>query len=158
MYDNNFQVEGTIKDRFEMVQVSDKFRKREFILSVNRAEDSKVELIKFQCLNAKVDLVDEIRIGNRVIVEFRLSGRKWEKDGEKEVYFTNLDCTGVEVIDPTNLEEPDPNQGVIYSDQLNPAQHLPPKDDILKSDDEYSDLPFIITILISVSFLIQYLI
>ena len=143
MYDNNFRIEGTIKNRFETIQVTDKFSKREFVLSVSRPEDNKVELIKFQCLNVGTKLLDEIRVGNRVIVEFKVSGRKWDKGGE-EVYFTNLDCLSIDILDPTNLEEhtTDTKQDVLYTDQIDVSEHIVPKEDKLEPPDKYSDLPF----------------
>ena len=108
MYENNFRLEGMIHERFDAVQVTETFRKREFILQVTRPGDSNnIDFIKFQCLQNRISLLDEIRVGNRVIVAFMVTGREWS-NAEGKRYFTNLDCTDIDVLDPTSTEKDTP--------------------------------------------------
>jgi len=160
MYDNNFQVEGTIKDRYDAIQVTDRFQKREFILSVSQPSGSNVDLIKFQCLNNDVNLLDNVRIGYRVIVRFKISGRKWDKSEDEPVYFVNLDCTSIDVLDAVNLEEHTPDPGVVYQKDADVSGLIPgsDKEDFLTHDDKYDDLPFSLFIPLFFAFLTNFLI
>ena len=158
MYDNNFRLEGTILERFNTIQVTDTFRKREFVLKVTGAGDSRDETIKFQCVQSNISLLDEVRVGNRVVVSFRVTGREWSKDSEKS-YFNNLDCLDIDVIDGENLEDhtPDSLHTKNMIDEIIPAAGFsqaksssgedwlsgsnPGKDNI-RIDHEFDDLPF----------------
>jgi hypothetical protein len=152
MYENNFRIEGTIHDRFDALQVTETFRKREFILSVLRPGDSMVvDKLKFQCVQSNIILLDNVRVGNRVIVSFRLTGREWNSDEGKR-YFTNLDCVDIDILDATNLEEHTPDSmlakdiksEIIPADGFTAAEEPKTDEEWLdkKIDDEFSDLPF----------------
>lgn len=73
-------------------QVSDRFKKREFVLETNEDINGNVytNYAKFQAVQNKCDIVDKYKIGDMVTVSFNVKGNKWEKDG-KTNYITNLD-------------------------------------------------------------------
>jgi len=105
MYDNNFRLEGIVHERFDSQQVTETFRKREFILEVMRSGNSNItDMVKFQCVQQNITLLDEVRIGNRVLVNFQVTGREWNS-AEGKRYFTNLDCIDIDILDATNTEE-----------------------------------------------------
>jgi hypothetical protein len=81
---------GTIKEIFDTVQVSDKFKKREFVITDNNAQYP--QLIKFELAQDKCSLIDGNQKGNEVEVYFNLRGREWaNKDGVVN-YFNQLQC------------------------------------------------------------------
>ena len=146
MYENSFRLEGTEHLRFDAVQVTENFRKREFVLSVMRlGQDSTVDLVRFQCILNNITLLDDVREGNRVIVSFRVTGKEYNKDGKK-IFFTNLDCTDIDIIDNESTEE-HTSGDILAKDvesEIIPASGFADTKDTTydKVDDEFDDLPF----------------
>ena len=93
----SFEIEGKLIEKFDVVVVSDKFQKREFVIETS--DDSSgtnyTEEIKFQLVQAKCDDIDPMEKGQTIKVHFNIKGRRWEKDG-KTSFFTNLDAWRVE--------------------------------------------------------------
>jgi len=85
---NQFAVTGRLNEVFAEQQVSEKFRKREFILEL---EGQYPEHIKFHLVQDKCSLIDQVQVGSIIKVEFNLRGRAFTKDNVKS-YFTNLEA------------------------------------------------------------------
>jgi hypothetical protein len=70
--------------------ISDKFRKREFI--VTDGADQYPQYIPFTFVNDKCDLLNSIAEGQEVEVSFSLKGREWTnpKDGQVK-YFSTIE-------------------------------------------------------------------
>jgi len=124
-----FEVTGKIVDILPLNQVSDKFRKREFVIEKKEAGGSAVfvDYIKFQLVQDKCDLINESFLNEEVRIWFNLKGNKWERDG-KINYFTNLDVWKIE----KNLAE----AGDQYIPGAGTFEDIPP------DNEELSDLPF----------------
>lgn len=82
---------GTIKLVFDTAQVSDRFKKREFVITETGSPYPQ-EVI-FQLSQEKVDLINDYKIGEEVEVNFNLRGRAWTnpKDGVTR-YFNSLEA------------------------------------------------------------------
>ena len=124
-----FEITGKVIDIFPVNQVSDKFKKREFVIEKKETGGAAVfvDYIKFQLIQDKCDLINESYLNEEVKIWFNLKGNKWERDG-KINYFTNLDAWKVEKTSASERE-----------------QNLPPRntiEDIPSENDELSDLPF----------------
>jgi hypothetical protein len=124
-----FEVTGKIIDILPVNQVSDKFRKREFVIEKKESGGSAVfvDYIKFQLVQDKCDLINESFLNEEVKISFNLKGNRWERDGRVN-YFTNLDAWKIEKVASQGSEK---NSG---PDKV--LEDLPP--DI----EELSDLPF----------------
>jgi hypothetical protein len=124
-----FEIVGKVIDVFPVVQVSDKFRKREFVIEKKEAGGAAVfvDYIKFQLVQDKCDLINESFIQEEVKIWFNLKGNKWERDG-KINYFTNLDAWKIEKTSSTGREQINPAPGTL--------EDIPPE------NEEMSDLPF----------------
>jgi hypothetical protein len=124
-----FEITGKIIEVLPVNQVSDKFRKREFVIEKKDTGGSAVfiDYIKFQLVQDKCDLINESFLNEEVRIWFNLKGNKWERDG-KINYFTNLDAWKVEKVTESGR-----NQSV---QQQSPLEDAPPE------IDELSDLPF----------------
>lgn len=85
----NFELTGKIIEIYKEQQVSERFKKREFVIDVPSGNFS--EQIKFQLTQDKTDLVDSYKLGEEVKVHFNIKGNKW-KDG----YFVNLQAWRLE--------------------------------------------------------------
>lgn len=80
---------GVIKQIGETVKVSEKFRKREFVVSSEGEQYQ--QHISFQANQDRVDTLDNVQVGDKVKVTFGLNGREWKKPETDEVkYFNTL--------------------------------------------------------------------
>ena len=125
----SFEIEGKLIEKFDVQQVSDSFKKREFVIETAEEGGGRVftEQIKFQLIQDKCDLIDDISMNSRIKVHFNIKGRKWEKAG-KVNYFTNLDAWRVENVgDQSSSTPPEPPVTSFSAADL---------------DDEEDDLPF----------------
>lgn len=124
-----FEITGKIIDVLPVNQVSDKFKKREFVIEKKETGGSAVfiDYIKFQLVQDKCDLINESFLNEEVKIWFNLKGNRWEREG-KVNYFTNLDAWRIEKTSGMAREQSAPPQ--------NPLEDLPPE------NDELSDLPF----------------
>jgi hypothetical protein len=124
-----FEIIGKIIDILPVNQVSDKFRKREFVVEKKESGGAAVfvDYIKFQLIQDKCDLINESFLNEEVKIWFNLKGNKWERDG-KINYFTNLDAWKIEKISSSGGDQ-----------NVTPHTTL---EDIPPDNDELSDLPF----------------
>ena len=124
-----FEITGKVIEIYPTVQVSDKFRKREFVIEKKEAGGAAVfvDYLKFQLVQDKCDLINESFLHEEIRIFFNLKGNKWERDG-KINYFTNLDAWKIEKTSATGHEQNyTPN---------NTLEDIPPE------NDELNDLPF----------------
>lgn len=91
-----FKISGVVHSVGMTVQISDKFKKREFVVEIDR--DGKYpQLVQFQLAQDKCGLIDGARRGSDVTVHFNLRGRQWTdpKSGEVKT-FNTLDAWKIE--------------------------------------------------------------
>jgi hypothetical protein len=124
-----FEIVGRIIDIQPVNQVSDKFRKREFVIEKKESGGSAVfvDYIKFQLIQDKCDLINESFLNEDVKIWFNLKGNRWERDG-KVNYFTNLDAWKIEKMTAQGRDQNVPSNQAL--------EDLPP------DNEELSDLPF----------------
>ena len=124
-----FEISGKVIDIFPVNQVSDKFRKREFVIEKKDTGGAAVfiDYIKFQLVQDKCDLINESFLNEEIKIWFNLKGNKWERDG-KINYFTNLDAWKIEKISSPGRDQSIPAHTAL--------EDIPPE------NEELSDLPF----------------
>ena len=124
-----FEITGKIIDILPVNQVSDKFRKREFVIERKETGGTAlfIDYIKFQLVQDKCDLINESFMNEEVKVTFNIKGNKWERDGRVN-YFTNLDAWKIERIASQIRVQGESNQ--------------PAPEDLPPEIDDLSDLPF----------------
>jgi hypothetical protein len=124
-----FEISGKVIDISPVNQVSDKFKKREFVIEKKEAGGAAVfiDYIKFQLVQDKCDLINESFLNEEIKIWFNLKGNRWERDG-KVNYFTNLDAWKIEKISSQGRDQ-------------NLQSHTT-LEDIPPENDELSDLPF----------------
>jgi hypothetical protein len=95
----SFEIEGKLIEKFETVQISDSFQKREFVLETEENNGGNIynQNIKFQLIQKGCGEIDSSNVGDVVKVHFNLQGRKWEKDG-KTSYFNSLNAWRIEKL------------------------------------------------------------
>lgn len=80
---------GKLKVKGETIQVSEKFRKRSFVL--DDGADSYPQTPEFQLTQDRVELLNDINIGDEVDVTFLIKGREWKNPQGEVKYFNSLD-------------------------------------------------------------------
>ena len=138
-----YDVTGRLHEIFDEQQVSEKFRKREFVLEVQDGQYP--EHIKFQMVQDKTSLIDPFKMGDEVKVTFNLRGRGFNKNGQM-LYFTNLEAWKIEAASGGNggggfgggQQQAAPRPA---AQNQNPTLRAQPSAAPIASDDD-NDLPF----------------
>jgi hypothetical protein len=93
----SYKLTGTIKAISPKVQVSEKFAKREVVVT----DDSSMypQDILIQMTNDKCDLLNTFEIGQRVEVSFNLRGREWVSPQGETKYFNTIEGWRIEKAD-----------------------------------------------------------
>jgi len=82
-------IKGKIHEIGATQQVTDTVKKRELIIEYIE-NPQYPEYIKFEAIQAKCDLLDQLRVGDDVEVFFNLKGRPWTDKNGKKSYFNSL--------------------------------------------------------------------
>jgi hypothetical protein len=95
----SLEVTGKLIEVYETVQVSEKFKKREFVIEMVEEINGNnyTNFGKFQAVQAKCDMLDRYNVGDTVKVSFNIKGNSYtdKKDGSTK-YMTNLDVWKLE--------------------------------------------------------------
>jgi hypothetical protein len=87
-------ITGILKVKNEAQQVSEKFKKREFVLTDNSSQYP--QHISFQLTQDKCNLIDQYAIGSEIKVHFNLRGREWTSPQGEIRYFNTLEAWRIE--------------------------------------------------------------
>jgi len=121
----NFEITGKLLMKQNAQQVTDRFRKREFVLEHTESFGTNefIETILFQLTQDKCEQLDAINPRDEIKVSFNIKGRKWEKDGQTK-YFNNLEAWKVEklVTQKNEMAPPPPSMDDIPPE---PTDDLP---------------------------------
>lgn len=85
---------GVLKVKKAEQQVSEKFKKREFVLSDN--SPSYPQTILFQLTQDRCSLLDNANVGEEITVHFQLKGREWKNPQGEVKFFNSLDVFKIE--------------------------------------------------------------
>jgi hypothetical protein len=92
---------GKLKVKFDAIQVSEKFKKRDFVITIGTDYPQHVT---FQLNQDKCSLIDNINIDSDVEVHFNLRGREWvNKEGETK-YFNTIEAWKVKAVGATSAQ------------------------------------------------------
>lgn len=93
----NMQIQGKIHATFEAAQVTDRFRKREFVLELEAASRYP-QYVMFQLTGNRCDALDGFEAGQEVAVEFSLRGREWTSPKGEVRFFNSLEVWSIDRV------------------------------------------------------------
>ena len=91
-----FKLTGTVKLISETQQISEKFSKREFVIS--ETSSMYPQDILFQATQDKCSLLDSVKVQDQIEVSFNLRGREWTSPQGEVKYFNTLDAWRIEKV------------------------------------------------------------
>lgn len=117
------QVTGKIKVINDTEMVSDRFKKREFVITIG---EQYPQHVSFQLTQDKCELLNNYQIGDEIRVDYNLRGREW--NGPQGIkYFNTLEAWRIELI----------SSGSTTNNEGHDAQST-----FVKDTNDNSDLPF----------------
>jgi len=127
------EVTGIIKVKFDTNVVSERFKKRDFVLTVEPGSPYP-QHVTFQLVQDKVNMLDNFNVGDEVKVLFNLKGREWTSPQGEVKYFNTIDAWRLEKISQgqSNSQASSNNAGNI--ENTNPP--------VFTSSSADDDLPF----------------
>ena len=127
------EISGNVIARFETVQVTEKFAKREFWL---QTDGEYPETLKFQLVNAKCDLANDLVKGETIKVKFSITGKPYKSKTGEDVLYNNLNAYAIEKLGQSSHPNTHPNtQNTAKTQTTAPITPLPETSDT-------DDLPF----------------
>lgn len=108
------ELKGKIKQVNDTETVSDKFKKRDFIITTND-NPTYPQHISVQCTQDKVSMLDNLPVGTEVTAHINLRGREWTSPKGDIKFFNTIECWKLEV---TGKVTPSPEKGIV-------EDHLP---------------------------------
>jgi single-strand DNA-binding protein len=91
MAGTTYEMTGSVKVIFEPQTFPSGFSKREFVITM---EDDYPQDVKFACIKEKCSLLENLTVGERVKVSFRIRGNLF-----KERYFVDLQAFRIDKTD-----------------------------------------------------------
>lgn len=100
------EIKGRIKKISETVQISERFRKREFVVEYASNPDYPQPL-QFEMVQDRCELLDSFQEGQQVEISFDLRGREWTNPQGQVKYFNSLQAWKL-VAENHSVESPPP--------------------------------------------------
>lgn len=123
----SFEIKGKVEVIYPEQQISEKFKKREFVIEVQ--DGMYPQHIKMQLTQDRCSLIDGYNVGDEINVTFDLKGRPYQKQGET-IYFTNVEAWRISA--PVAPQAP----------QAGTPGDVPPPPPPVGGDDIGGELPF----------------
>lgn len=93
------EIVGKIKKIMDVQNVSDKFKKREFVLSTD-LNTPYPQHILFQTTQEKCSMLDNLKVTDEVKVFFNIRGREWTNQEGQIKYFVTLEAWRIDKFTP----------------------------------------------------------
>jgi len=116
---------GIIHKINEAVHVNATFKKRAFIIesSENKGDRTFTELVQFEFIQDKCDLLDGFKVGDQVNIGFNLKGRKWTSPQGEDKFFNTLQAWMINLL--TDKELPNPQAEAFITASVPPSAATP---------------------------------
>ena len=88
------EITGTLKMKSDVQEISEKFKKRDFVLTDNSSQYP--QHISLQLTQDKCGLIDNVNIGDELKVSINLKGREWTSPKGEVKYFNTIEAWKIE--------------------------------------------------------------
>lgn len=132
-----YELNGTLVIIKDTQQVSDRFKKREFVVKTDE-ESPFPQYIPLQFTQDRCDNLDSFKQGQQVKVEFYIKGREWTSPQGEVKHFLSLDAWSIDQMGGSTSQESPSFSG---SESI-PPPPAPVNFDSDNSNDPDDDLPF----------------
>ncbi|PWJ42399.1 DUF3127 domain-containing protein [Sediminitomix flava] len=136
----SFELRGKLEVLFDEQVISEKFKKREFVVVT---ADMYPQYIKMQATQDRCSLLDQFKVGDEIQVSFDLKGRPFTNREGQTMYFTNVEAwriTAPQAAQPQGGQA-FPQQGGYNAAPMGGNTPPPPPPPVGNDDDEDA-LPF----------------
>jgi hypothetical protein len=106
----NMKTQGKIHATFDVAQITERFRKREFVLELEGASRYP-QYVMFQLTGDRCDALDGFEAGHEVAVEFSLRGREWTSPKGEVRFFNSLEVWSIDRAGDVETAETSGAQG-----------------------------------------------
>ena len=90
------EVQGKLVIKMDLKQITESFRKQEFVLEI--VDGNYTQLVSFKMTNDNCDKLTAVNVGSEIKVLFNLRGRAWTNPEVVEKYFNSLDAWKIETV------------------------------------------------------------
>ncbi len=90
------EIKGTVKVIGETQVISDKFKKRDIVVTTENGEYT--QHISLQLVNDKCSLADKLVIGAEATFSINLRGREWTSPKGEVKYFNTIECWKIDNV------------------------------------------------------------
>lgn len=95
----SFEISGILHVKSEEIQITEKFKKRTFVLSIPD-HSGREPIISLSLMQDQCSLIDDIEIGDSVSVNFNINGREWfNKKTDETQYFNDMVAYRISKLD-----------------------------------------------------------
>lgn len=113
------EVTGQLKVKFDTQKVSEKFQKRDFVLSTDLSTPYP-QHISFQITQDKCSILDQYNEGDEIKVQFNLRGREW--NGPQGIkFFNTLEAWKLEKVSAGSMATPAQNNNSMQQNTSTPV-------------------------------------
>lgn len=88
------EITGTLKMKSDTQEISEKFKKRDFVLTDNSSQYP--QHISLQLTQDKCGLIDKVNVGDELKVSINLKGREWTSPAGEIKYFNTIEAWRIE--------------------------------------------------------------
>ena len=115
-------ITGTLKVKNAEQKVSEKFKKREFVLTDNSSQYP--QHVLFQLTQDRCNLIEGYKVGDEIKVSFNLRGREWQNPQGEIKFFNSLDVWRIEGVNSGS------SSASSFEEQEVPVANAGPEDDL----------------------------
>lgn len=103
------ELTGTLVVKYDIQQVSEKFKKREFVI---KTDDKYPQFITLQLVNDKCGLIDPVSVGDELTAQININGREYTDKTGVTKYFNSIEAWKIEAkrvesSEPAHIPSPE---------------------------------------------------